>query len=31
MLDNSKQNVRMASTYGRWVGLHKKYWALAQK
>lgn len=25
MLDNSMQNVRMASTYGRWMGLHKKY------
>lgn len=31
MLDISKHIVRMASTYGRWMWLHKKYWALAQK
>nr|DAE82998.1 MAG TPA: hypothetical protein [Caudoviricetes sp.] len=23
--------VKMASTYGRWMGLHKRYWALIQK
>lgn len=23
MLDNSEQNVKMTSSYGRWMGLHK--------